>query len=130
MFGKKLKEKMQKIFEIDDVTFDRPSDANEQEKIWLNLEESTNRVRKGQVTAMVKGTGFIMGQNHKIPFGFVSKKIQEADHDDTKDLFFSDLEQNTQLMRNIVQRSFSFVYFFNGQYDPKVGTINSIDFKE
>ena len=130
MFEKSLKEKFSKIFEIDKVTYDRPSDANEQECLWVNLEDSTNRVRKGEFTAVVRGTAYVMGQSTKIPFGFISKKIQEADHTDTKDLFFSEIDKNTQVYQNIVQRSFAFVYFFHGQYDPKVGTINTIDFKE
>ena len=69
----------------------------------------------------------MFGNAEKLPFGFFSKAIKNADDEDTRDLFFFDLENNSRVFRNIVQRGFSFVYFFDSQYDPKVGSITSVD---
>lgn len=54
------------------------------------------------------------------------KKISEADADDTRNLFFFDFEENKGTFRNIVERSMGFLYLFDSQYDPSIGTLNEI----
>jgi hypothetical protein len=58
------------------------------------------------------------------------KFIRLADPEDTKDLFFFDMETNAGYFRNLTERSLSFVYFFSGQYDPSLGSITSIEISE
>lgn len=126
MFETALQEAFTKIFKVKKVTFDQPSDAREQECIFLEIETSSNAIKDGKAIAMVTGNGTMFGNNQKLPFAFFSKKIQQADPDLTKPFFFFDFENNTKQYQNIVQRSFSFIYFFNSQYDPETGTITSI----
>ncbi len=125
MFEKTLEAKIKKIFQIDRVRFDAPGESKEQETIFIEVDKSRNHFKDGRYYARVDGRLIMFAQSDKFPFGYFSKAI-EASPDDTKDLFFYDFEGNERLEANIVQRSVAFVYFFNSQYDPALGNINSV----
>ena len=125
MFETTLTEKLQKIFELEKVTYDLPGESKEQECIFVQVENVKSQVRDGLYHAKVQGKVVVHAESSKLPFGYLSQRIA-AHPDDTKDLFFFDLEENTRLYENIVSRGFSFVYFFNSQYDPAIGTITSV----
>ena len=127
MFETELKEKFQKIFELKKVTFDAPGESNEQDCLFIEVEHSKNVIKDGVVKAMVSGNCLMYSQNEKLPFGFFSKAIKQADQSLTKDLFFYEIESNNQRYRNLIKRGFSFVYFFSSQYDPKIGSITSVE---
>lgn len=74
----------------------------------------------------MRGRLTIFSQNDKITYGFFMKKINEAKPDWTKPFFFFDFEENSRLIGNVCERTVGFEYFFNGQYDPDLGNINSI----
>lgn len=128
MFEKQLADDLHRIFKVKKVTYNQISESAEQECLFVEVENVKNTISPPNQRAMVTGTAVMVGQNDKLPFGFYSKAIQEAGHDLTKSFFFYDLESNTRRYQNIVQRGFSFVYFFDGQYDPKVGIINEVEF--
>jgi hypothetical protein len=127
MFEKSLKEKFQRIFDLKKATFNLPGESQEQECLFIEIENSRNTIKDGKEIARVTGKIRVFGNQEKIPFGYFSKKIQSAAPADTKDLFFFDFEENAGTFLNIAERSLSFVYFFNSQYDPALGTITSID---
>lgn len=131
MFEKELEEKFKRIFKVNKVSFDQPAKpAEEQKVLFVQVDEAKNTVRDGVFESMISGQAVMYAPNSELPFGFFSKAIAQSNRDDTKDLFFSDFEANTRRYRNIVQRGFNFIYFFRGQYDPKMGTIESVDFIE
>lgn len=130
MFEKDLEDKFKRIFGVNKVTLDLPSDSQEQDTLFIEVEEAVNTIKDGRARARITGNATIFGMALKVPFGFFSKAIAEADHDDVKDLFFFDFEKNTRRFRNIVQRQVSFIYFFDSQYDPEDGSITSVDFIE
>lgn len=131
MFEAELKAKLKRIFGIDKVTYDAPApDSPEQKCLFISIETCTNTIRENVAISKVEGSGVLFGQAEQVPFGFFSKRIKQADSDDTKDFFFFDLEANAQGSVNLIQRGFNFIYFFNGQYDPETGTITSIDISE
>lgn len=130
MFEKLLSDKFQKIFGVKKVTYDEPGESGEQECLFVEVESARNAIKDGRVKAMVSGNVVLFSTSGKLPFGFFSKKIAEADPEDTKDLFFLDFEVNSRRYRDKVQRGFSFIYFFDGQYDPETGSITSIEFSE
>ena len=116
---------MKAIFGIPKVTYSAPSESQEQKCLFVEIEDSRNTFKDARAIAKVSGTITLFGENEQIPFGFFSKCI--AQHPTlTKDLFFYDFEQNTRTYANLVQRRCSFVYFFDGQYDPAIGTINAV----
>lgn len=127
MFENKLKEDLKSIFKVKKITYDQPSNMDEQDCIFVEIESSNNQIRDGRVRAQVTCTATIYAQNDKLPFGFVSKAIKQSDPTITKNFFFYDLEQNSKTYQNLVQRSFSFVYFFSGQYDPNIGNIDEVE---
>lgn len=127
MFEQALIEKFQKVFEVKKVTFDTPApDDHEQETIFIEVALSKNVIKDGKAMARVQGKAYMFAEHEKLPYGFFSKAIKEH-ADDTKDLFFYEIEENTKLHHNLSQRGFSFIYFFNSQYDPDLGTLNSIE---
>lgn len=126
MFEKALEEKLQSIFEIEKVSFDLPGESREQDCLFVQIENTKSIVRDGEVHARVTGKVALHAPSGRLPFGYFAKCI--ALHPDlAKEIFFFDIEENTRLYDNIVQRGFSFVYFFNSQYDPAIGTITSIE---
>jgi hypothetical protein len=127
VFEKELADKFKKIFEVTKVTYDQPSDLKEQECIFIEIEDCKNSIKDGRALAKVTGNGIMFGNGDKLPFGFFSKAIKKAEPALKDDLFFFDIESNTKFYRNIVQRGFSFVYFFNSQYDPEIGSIESVE---
>lgn len=126
MFEKELETKFKKIFGVDKVTYDSPGESQEQGCIFIDVDTCRNTIKDGKAVAMVNGSATMFAPAPSMPFGFLAKAINKAPVELTKDLFFFDIETNTQRIRDLVQRSFSFVYFFRGQYDPAIGTINNV----
>lgn len=130
MFEKTLASKLKKIFKVKKVTYDMPSESNEQECIFVNVIRSKNTIKDGKEIAKVEGVLTMFGNAEKLPFGFYSKAIYQADSEDTKDLFFYEMDGNVLEIQNIIQRTCAFVYFYSGQYDPDLGTITSVEIQE
>ena len=130
MFKAALKSKFQTIFDFKKVSYDQPGDSQEQDCLFINIENCNSNIKDGLAVARVTGSAFIYSTNQSLPFGYIAKKIKLADPAMTKDLFFYNLEENSKTIGAIVQRGFSFVYFYSSQYDPVTGTITSIVFEE
>ena len=126
MFEKTLETKLKDIFDVKKVVYDQPGESEEQECIFIEIEQSRNHVKDKRFIARVNGTLTIVGSSEKMPYGFFSKKIDEAKPAVKRDLAFFNLERNTRVFRNIVQRTADFTFFFNGQYDPNIGSITSV----
>lgn len=126
MFEKTLETKLKKIFGVKKVTFSQPGKSNEQEVLFVDVEQSRNRFKDGFFIARVTGTLTINANADKLPFGYFSKQIEKADPADKEGLAFFDFERNNKIYQNIVQRTVSFTYFFKDQFDPAKGLINDI----
>lgn len=122
-----LEATLRRIFKIDKVTFDDPGEAGEQGCLFIEVQTFPNKVSDGRWEGRCTGTLSVFGQNGKIPLGYFGKAIADASAKDTDRFFFFDFESSSNRFRNLVQRSVSFVYFFDGQYDPDLGTINEIN---
>lgn len=129
MFESNLKKDLMAIFKVKDVSFDQPSDKREQGKLFVTVDDAQCTISPPNEVAKVTGTAVMFGTNDKMTFGFFHKAIQNADPKISKRFFFHDFESNTKTFQNLVQRGFSFVYFFHGQYDPDQGSITSIEFE-
>lgn len=127
MFEKELEQKFRRIFGIDKITYSEPGESQEQGCLFVSIENCNPTIKDGLALARVTGNAFVFAPSDKMPFGFFGKAIKKADPKDTKDLFFFDIEKNEQRFQNIIQRGFSFQYFYRGQYDPEIGTINEIN---
>jgi hypothetical protein len=127
MFEKTLSDKLRAIFQVDKVTYAAPGESQEQNCIFIEVVSSKNSIKDTRALAKVTGKITVFASNERLPYGYFSKAIAQADADTTKDLFFYDFELNTRIFQNVAERSVSFVYFFDSQYDPDIGTINSVD---
>ncbi len=78
MFETDLSDKLKRIFQVAKVTFDAPSDAQEQDVLFVQIEKSLNRIVETKQIADVTGKILIYSQNNRIPFGYISKQIEEA----------------------------------------------------
>lgn len=127
MFEKSLQEKLARIFDITKVSFDAPGEEEEQECIFVEISNSKCRARDGEASFEVRGKITIKASHQKLPFGLFARKIQIADLVDTKDFFFYEIEENAKLYQNLVRRSCSFVYFYNGPLNPDLENIESVE---
>lgn len=127
MFEKRLAAQLQKIFDLGKVTFDAPGESQEQEGAFVVISSAKTRVKDGHEIAHVAGVIHVFGASNKIPYGFFAKKIDAASAEDRKGLFFHDFEENKGKFRNIVERSVAFQYLFDGQYDPALGRIETVN---
>lgn len=141
MFKTKLTEDLKRIFAVKKVTFDLPGDhiaggdlkAGEQECIFVSIKECRNTIKDGLEVSKVTGMGTMFAQFYKMKFGFFSKRIKSSGYEDAdfvKDFFFFDIEENKGRYQNIVERSFSFIYFYSSQHDPALGNLNELELTE
>ncbi len=127
MFEATLEAQLKRIFRLEKVTFDTPGESQEQEGLFIAVEKCKTRIKDGREIALVQGTIHIFANASKLKYGYFSKALNEAQPADTKKLFFFNFEENRGTRGNICERSLDFLYFFDGQYDPNLGTIESVD---
>lgn len=117
------------------TTFDIPTDqAFEQDTLFIEINECNSRVTEGMAYAKVLGSLVVFSQFDKLQYGYFNKRIQTADHELTKNLFFFDIDTNAlnspARMQNLSERRTRFVYLYSGQYDPENGQLTSLTFEE
>lgn len=131
MFRRSLKDKLEKVFGFDKTTFDVPSDAFEQDTLFVEITNCRSSVSQGRATAQAWGTLIVYTQNNKLPFGFFNKRIQLADPELTKHFFFYEIDQEVlnspARMMNITERRCGFMFLFEDQYDPNQGELTSLE---
>lgn len=127
MFEKKLKSQIEKIFGLKKVTFDSPSESQEQEGAFVQISSAKVRVKDGREIGQVSGVIHVFAPENKLPYGFFAKAIDAASAADKQGLFFHTFEENKGKYRNIVERSVGFQYLFDGQYDPAMGRIETVN---
>jgi hypothetical protein len=126
--------KLSRIFDFKKVTYDAPaadSDGSfEQDTMFVDIQDCNSKVKEGLATARVSGSLTVFSQMGKLPFGFFNKRINNADHDDTKSFFFFNIDSNPASsparVQNLIERRVSFIYLYSGQYDPEHGLITSL----
>lgn len=133
MFRKDLKNRMQKIFGLGKTTFLDPTELFEQDTLFIQISQARGRMSRGgggRETARVVGSIVIYSQNNKLPFGFFNKRIEQADPELTKNLFFYDLDtddpESPARRQNIHERRCGFMFLYDSQYDPNQGQITSL----
>lgn len=131
MFRKELEARLHKIFGMKKSTFNAPSDAFEQDTLFIEIGNATNRVSQGKVYSRVTGQVVVFSQENKLTYGFFNKRIEQAGNALTKDLFFFDIDTNVESsparLQNITERRTSFMFLYSAQYDPNQGHITSLN---
>lgn len=127
MFESELLDKIKTIFDFKKVTYARPGDSQEQEGVFIDIKSARCKIVEKRQIAAVTGTIYVFGNSEKLPYGYFAKKISAADASLTKDLFFFDFEENKGIIQNIAERSVSFHFLFDSQYDPNIGTLNQVN---
>lgn len=127
MFETALKERLTRIFDFKKVTYDSPSESKEQEGMFIRVDSAKSKISDKIQRCKVMGKVFVFANADKLPYGYFNKCIRQADHADTKDIFFYEFEENRGGLLNIVERSFSFLYLFESQFDPDLGEINEVN---
>jgi hypothetical protein len=126
MFEATLKAQIERIFDLDKVTYDLPSESQEQEAAFIQVDTARPTIKDGRQFAIVQGRIRVFANAAKLPYGYMAKKIKAAAYDDTKNFFF-EVEQNLGTINNICERALAFTYFFNSQYDPALGTLTTLE---
>lgn len=134
MFRKELKEKFEKIFGLAKTTFDAPSDAFEQDVLFIEVDECFTKATKGSAIAKITGTLTTFSKQNAMTYGFMNKRVAQAAAELTKDLFLFDVEQDIATsparLQNISERRTKFLYLYSGQYDPNQGELTSLEVGE
>lgn len=127
MFEAQLKSDLESIFKFKlGATYQTPSDAQEQEKLFIQIDLSRNNVREKLMSSRVEGRLLVYANADKFPHGYFEKCIAEAPSELSRKFFFYDITGNSGTYQNIAERTASFYYFYSGQYDPNKGTINEV----
>lgn len=118
---------LRRIFKLSKVTFDKPGESQEQECLFIQVDQAKGRIKDKVETSRVQGKLTIFASLEKMPLGYMAKCISAAQAADTKPFFFFDLEENAGTIGNISERTASFLFLYKGQYDPDVGTLNQLN---
>lgn len=127
MFEATLQNQIKRIFQIDKVSYDQPGESNEQEGAFIRVDQAMGRIKDGRQLCHVQGRISIFANQDKLKYGYFAKKLSAATQSDKDGLYFYDFEDNRGTYRNIVERSCGFIYLFDSQHDPAIGTITSVD---
>ncbi len=134
MFRKDLKEKFHKIFGFSKTTFDAPSDSFEQDTLFIEIDECFVKATQGREIAKITGTLTTFSKQNAMTYGFMNKKISQAEASLTKDLFIFEVDQDIATsparLQNLSERRTKFLYLYSGQYDPNQGQLVAIKLDE
>lgn len=118
---------LKRIFGIKKVTFDLPGETQEQECLFVQVTKAVPKIMDRLEHYRVEGAIRVFVNSDKMPYGFFSKAIDRAPKADKSQFYFFEQETNEGTYRNISERTISFVYFYDGQYNPEIGEMESID---
>lgn len=134
MFKKEIQEKLEKIFGFGKTTYNAPSDAFEQDTLFVVIDSSRSNAGQGNVNAKVEGTLTVFSKNDRFPYGFFNKRITKASPALTEKFFFYDIDVDVAgspaRLIDISERRTKFVYWYSEQYDPNQGELTSVEFDE
>ncbi len=133
MFRKDLLRRLEAIFQFDKTTMLAASDAYEQDTLFVEILSSRSRVsgaNGGTETARVVGTLIVFSQEDRLPYGFFTKRIEQAAADLKAPLFFYDIDvddvESPARLQNLHERRTSFLFLYDSQYDPDRGSLTSL----
>lgn len=132
MFRAKLETELKEIFGVAKVTFDFPGgETFEQDCFFIDTDEVQTSIGGGEARAVVRGTITTFSQKNKLPYGFFNKRLLQAKAELTQNFFFFDIDIDVATsparLINISERRTRFVYLYKDQYDPKQGSITSLE---
>jgi hypothetical protein len=130
MFKSELQECLKRIFDFKKVSFDIPGESQEQECLFVRVDKCNAHISDGKELARVEGELIAYANSDKLPHGYFLKAIDRAAAADVKKFFFHDIEASSVVTNNIVRRSTNFVFFYQAQYDPELGTITSVELQQ
>lgn len=127
MFEKSLEDKLQNIFKLKRVDFRLPSESQEQNVLFVAIDQAPTRVKDGRQVAKVSGSIRAFGTHTDFPHGYFGRCIGDAGDDVIRGLYFTDIDESAGTYADLDVRSARFVFFYDSQYDPDQGTINEVN---
>lgn len=129
MFESALEQALLEIFDLPKVSYSKPSgESREQNILFVDVIKAVPTAKPGQAKCRVTGELTLYAPFNKIPFGYFEKKLQKASAADTAPFYFYNMEENSKVTGDIVERKCSFIYFFATEYDPEHGSLTSVEF--
>ncbi len=127
-----MERRLKSIFKFEKVSFNAPSkEAAEQDCMFVEIDPARPRpYGKDKISCKVSGILVVYSQSDRLPFGFFSKAIEQADPDDTRPFIFSteiDVAESQSRYQNIHERHLGFIFLYDTQYDPDRGSLTSIN---
>lgn len=135
MFKNELLSRCEAIFGFKKTTYLAKSDKFEQDTLFIDIENVRSRVSGadgGRTVAKVLGSLVVYSQDDRFPYGYMTKRIQNAPFALTRDFFLfafdEDIQDSPARVQNLHERRTRFIFFFNSQYDPEKGELNEVTF--
>lgn len=130
MYKEKLEAKLKRIFQVERVTFDLPSDQYEQDRLFIEVAETIGNVSDRKAAYRVTGACYIFGKIDKHPHGFFARKIGSARPADLDGLFFS--AETTPVnsparVLDLIESRIAFTFLFKAEIDPVKGQLTSVE---
>lgn len=135
MFRADLKRRFETIFDFPKTTYNAPNmETPEQDILFIQIFEAKSKISQGRQIARVTGSLVVFAQANKFPFGYLTKRIDKADREQTAPLFFHDIDTDVPnspaRVVNLHERRTGFVFLYDAQYDPTHGLLTSLEFQE
>ncbi len=130
MFKKDLERRLKAIFGFEKVSFNAPEKfAMEQDTMFVEVDLVRPRpYGKDKISCRVSGKLVVYSQDERMPYGFFSKRVEQANHDDTKPFFFDrEIDAGEPRYQNIHERQLDFMFLYDTQYDPDRGSLTEIN---
>lgn len=125
-----IKQKLEQIFDFKKVSFNLPADDVEQNCLYVAIENSNIIYKENLCVARIFCSCRVFAPNEKLPVGYVSKKIALSAGSLTNNFFFYDIEENAKIFLDIIGKSFKFIYFYDGQFNPNEDKIEGIEIND
>ncbi len=122
-----MQDQLTRIFDLKKVSYDLPSKSHEQEACFIEVKKAETKIIDAKQIAKVNGSLHVFAEQNKLPYGYFAKQIAKAAYEDSKNFLFFNFEENKGTYLNISERSIDFVYLFDSQYDPAIGTIDEVN---
>lgn len=131
MFKADLKKRLDAIFKLKmGCTFDAPSAEFEQERIFINVTGVDSQPRNKKRIFKVEGFLQIFAKHDAIPFGFMQHALDRASDENTRNLFFFQVDQeianSAARVMNLSERRAQFVFLYSIDNNPNQGSLSSL----
>lgn len=130
MFRPDLETKLKNIFGVDRFVYDAFNLGQEQETIFIDIDNARDYTTLGVINFLVDGRIAICAPADKHRYGWMHKKIEMANSKDSRFFIFGRNESPIRFSHNnndFIKYDIDFVYKFSSDFNPISAKIIGVD---